>query len=407
MKMKNNEPEVLSIKDIVLLKQYPEEYYRKYLDYEYERLSSQRIRRGGTRRKSYSHKPYLANMPYDRNTRDPYKMCARYMALSEYEKTLKQDIENFDGEFDIAVKTFKDARDEMKELESEASYLDGEIDKAVISEDRFEKDQIDWDADLKTEKQHMMNSTYEYALGLDYAVMLNDPAFNDFDMGEYGENLTDDYGEWVMDEPAGRYGYEVWDKPLRDIEDSIKDLDGICSPQTSQAIDKYISQLEALPIKENTWAYDSRERAIWELRQLQANTSEEWESSKRELMPNSTVNELIDKKDEVWEKWDVARGVQHEAKKDMIEAKKKSHERNVALYETVNEKQNCADVFEETKGNAFANPNENIDSYIDRTNFKQYLNKDGTVNEKAIRAMEDEIYADVVGWERVEMQDWI
>lgn len=393
--MRDNKTLVLNIDDIVLLKQYPELYLKKF---------SKQIRT-----KSYSHKPYLANMPYDRNTRDPYKMCARYMALSEYEKTLKQEIENFDGEFEIAVKTFKDARDEMKELESEANYLDGEIDKAERLDSRFEKNQIDWDANIASEKRHMFYDAYEDSLGLDYVMMFQDPAFDDLDIGELGEKLTDEYGQWVMDEPAGRYGYEVWDKPLRDIEDSINDLDGICSPATSRAIDDYIAQLEALPIESES-LQRQRTEAIWELRQLQANTAEEWDSMKQDLMSNSQasqVNELKARKDDVWEKWDVARGVQHEAKKDMIEAKKKSHERNVALYETVNEKQNCADVFEETKGNAFANPNENIDSYIDRTDFKQYLNKDGTVNDKAISKMEADITADIRGWEEVEMRDWI
>ena len=57
MKYKSNT--TLNIKELVLLKQYPEEYY------EQEFL------------KTYSHLPHLADLPYDRRTQDPDKLQER------------------------------------------------------------------------------------------------------------------------------------------------------------------------------------------------------------------------------------------------------------------------------------------------------------------------------------------
>lgn len=68
----------LNIKDIALLKSNPLEYYKK----------------------SYSHKPHLAGLPYDLNTNDPDKLKERLKAckdgLKEAEKELK-DLQEFKG----------------------------------------------------------------------------------------------------------------------------------------------------------------------------------------------------------------------------------------------------------------------------------------------------------------------
>ena len=82
----------LNIKDIVLLKQYPQIFIEKKLVIKPT--------------KSYSHKPYLADMPYDRNSRHPLKMCARYIALGKYEEKLKSDIKDIDKEFADAIKDY-------------------------------------------------------------------------------------------------------------------------------------------------------------------------------------------------------------------------------------------------------------------------------------------------------------
>lgn len=75
--MKNSTP-TLKIKDIVLLKQYPEEYFKKHYNVE---------------RKSYSHKPHLADLPYDLNTNDVDKLKERLDACNEGLKESQEELE--------------------------------------------------------------------------------------------------------------------------------------------------------------------------------------------------------------------------------------------------------------------------------------------------------------------------
>ena len=295
----------------------------------------------------------------------------------------------------------------MKELEPEITHLEEELDYAMRRKIRLADDSIDWDNDLKTEKEQVMDNAMERTL-MDLEVVGYDPVLEEFvDEGFTEEELWENYefdNEGYRLGIGGQYVNETWDKPLREIQESLNENGGICTPETSQAIEEYISKLESLPINpENETANYWRESAIWSLKQAQANSPDDVPA-----MPESAYyDEILARKDNAESEWASAEERRDEAKHTMINSKKKVHERNVALYETVNEKQNCADVFEETKGNAFANPNENIDSYIERTDFKQYLNKDGTVNDKAISKMEEDIYNDVVGWEEAEMRDWI
>ena len=337
----------LNIRELVLLKSKPVDYIEDLL------------------LKSYSHKPYLAQMPYDRNTRNPYKMCARYMALDEYEHDLRTDIEDLNQEFDEAMNLFKDSKAKLEDLEEEKASLKEEIEKNSKDLSRFERNQIDWEGDLEKEKMKMMESAYLDSL-MDIEVVGYDPNLDDFpDDGD----VFDGYGGWA-DTPMGQYMKETWDEPLLEIEDSLKELEGICSPQTSQLIDDYIAKLESLPINENNIrAMNMREDAIWELRQLQANTPEE-----APKVPGYNLVDLESRLDDVNFDIEVAQGVKKQSKKDMINSKKSVHERNVALYEVANEKQNCADIFSESSDMG-------IDDYIASVDFEQFLNDDRTVKE--------------------------
>ena len=88
----------LNIKELALLKSKPVEYIEEVLI------------------KSYSHKPYLAQMPYDRNTRNPYKMCARWMALDEYEDDLMKQIEDLDEQCEKAIDNYINSKDQLDQL---------------------------------------------------------------------------------------------------------------------------------------------------------------------------------------------------------------------------------------------------------------------------------------------------
>ena len=355
--MRENKNFKMNIEELVLLKSKPVDYIEDLL------------------LKSYSHKPYLAQMPYDRNTRNPYKMCARYMALDEYEDDLKKTIEDLNQEFDEAMNLFKDSKDELEELESERTYIEGELEKASKEEARFERNQINWEGDLEKEKMKMMESAYLDSL-MDMEVVGYDPNLDDFP----DDDVIDDYGEWT-DTPIGQYMKETWDEPLLEIENSLKELEGICSPQTSQAIDEYIAKLESLPINDNnSRALRFREDAIWELRQAQANTPEESPKS-----PESNIKDLQERLNKVDAEMEHTYKIRDQSKKDMINSKKSVHERNVALYEVANEKQNCADIFMEYSGSQWG-----IESYLESTDFEVYLNEDGTVKQDFLDDMKED-----------------
>ena len=66
---------VLSIKDIALLKQYPRECYEYFI------------------KKSYSHKPHLASLPYDHSRgRTLEQLTERYNAITDRMKTLRTEM---------------------------------------------------------------------------------------------------------------------------------------------------------------------------------------------------------------------------------------------------------------------------------------------------------------------------
>lgn len=316
--MRNMDNLRLNIKELVLLKSKPVDYIEDLL------------------LKSYSHKPYLAQMPYDRNTRNPYKMCARYIALEEYEKDLKDEIDDLNMKFSYSLNYHSKCKKKLVEANEEYEELDENV--------RKEKEELS-----------------EFALDrlfLDGGVAMYDNAMEQFD---------DD--DWTVPENSPSYQYfeKEWVTPLEEVL-SFTEKTGYCDKKHSDQIDAYIERLESLDIPERSelWSgWVRRETGIEYLRQIQSNKT--FDDAQNKV--NDAENELIN------------------AKKDMSSIKRRNHERNVALYEVANEKLNCSDVFDDAKlkGNN-KNPLPTIEEYIDMSDIKQSLNKDGTVKEDFLDA---------------------
>ena len=330
----------LNIKELVLLKSKPVDYIEDLL------------------LKSYSHKPYLAKMPYDRNTRNPYKMCARYMALDEYEDDLKKTIVDLNQEF-------SECTERLYETLGYKEILQEDLKEAQEKYAQESTTYLDFsNGDLQEQKQGLADLVKDRLL-MDGGVTFHDEGYDQFDLESEEE-------DWVMNwETAPSYQYfdENWITPLDDCLDFVEET-GYCDDAHSKMIDDYIEKLEGLGIdisdvNEDTPHYSDAYRlktGIDMLRELQAN-----KKSDIQIPQNEEIKNL---KDDI----KIANEEIENSKKEMRNLKKQVHERNVALYEVANEKQNCADIFSETSGSR-----ENIEDYLSSVDFEQYLNDDRTV----------------------------
>ena len=385
----NEKDIILNIQEISFIKSKPTEYIYNILS------------------KSYSHKPYLAKMPYDRHTKNPFKMCARYIALDDYEKELKKEIDGFNKEFEGAMKTFQDSADTMDRLKVEKEKLEKELRGSEVEDKIWSLNEMDWDKDLAEEKDSMIDSALDNVL-MDAEVAGQDPMLDEIWDSLKDTGLSDDevYAMFWRDENGndfddaghflglgGQYISEVYDDPLRGIRAELRESDGICSSKLSQEIDEYINKLEALDIKDDRLA-DRRDRAIFNLRQAQANTPEE-----APPRPPSQTQEIRLRLGEALNGLDETNANYEKSKKDMVNAKRKCHERNVALYEVANEKQNCAEIFD--NNSEYGSPSNKqiaIENYIKDENFRQYLNKDGTVQASALESWKTEALENGKTW---------
>lgn len=336
----------LNIKELALLKSKPVEYIEEVLI------------------KSYSHKPYLAQMPYDRNTRNPYKMCARWMALDEYEDDLMKQIEDLDEQCEKAIDNYINSKDQLDQLIHE----DLPNARADINSDIGEYGiDVNWDGVeyasdvdeyLQSEKERVRENLVD-------TIFMDDkfPAHSDV-----YQDLVELDPDFEEDGLVDTYVKENWLDPYLDAT-SFVEVSGHCNAEDKQKIDDFISQLESLNISPNsiddsgTPLVEQREKIINSLRQLQANSVDE--------IPES---DLYQKREDLERRRDVLERDVENYKREVINTKKSVHERNVALYEVANEKQNCADIFSETSGTR-----ENIEEYVGSVDFEQYLNDDRTV----------------------------
>ena len=92
---------------------------------------------------------------------------------------------------------------------------------------------------------------------------------------------------------------------------------------------------------------------------------------------------------EIKDKIDEAKRNVTDSRKNISNIKRRSHERNVALYEVANEKLNCSDIFDEAQLNGSnSNPLPNIEEYGNMINIHSHLNDDGTVDETFLQNWE-------------------
>ena len=110
----------LNIRELVLLKQYPEEYYEQEL------------------LKTYSHLPHLADLPYDRRTQDPDKLQERLDAIDE---KLEEEYTNINK----LKKEVKQNKKDLKEATSKKKHAQKQYEKeektAKENKERYEKTQ--------------------------------------------------------------------------------------------------------------------------------------------------------------------------------------------------------------------------------------------------------------------------
>lgn len=331
----------LTIKDIALIKNNPKEYYESYAI------------------KSYSHKPHLAVLPYDHNTKNELKMCARYYACDQLEKQVKKDVDDLNEKFEKHIKDYMQHTGEQVKAEFEVEKAERHLDD-MQDEERQSREQK-----AQTERD------------------LTNKLFGDD--GFITESLKVKY------ETEDSYDFEKMDteqdKVLHDFLDGTIFLhDGNeCYPECQTDIDKVIDYLE------NDIEYDPT---------LTTSEVRELDTEKRDLI--NSLNSLKDNTatdntakanqelDDAEEKLYLVQSELEWDKRRITETKADLHNNNVKLYDIANEKQNCADVWDDAVGISFP---DSIDEYIYETvgekSFKEQLNSDGTFKQDFLNQMQE------------------
>lgn len=218
----------LNIKDIALLKSNPEEYYKKQMEQDI---------------KSYSGKPHLQKLPYDRRTNDPDKLKERMdKAKEEYEK-MKDESDKIGEELEELYK-----KDNPMPYERLAQY-GGSMDK-------------------------------------EEAILAVEDYLRDNDYGdEFDRALDDWYSHLTEDGDIDYFG------------------DGRCDETGRKRLNRLINKLRKLPYEEGSDEDDERNEVIFHLMELQANNEKEFEElsgySSSSTEPNPKIKELEDKRDQV------------------------------------------------------------------------------------------------------------
>ena len=76
--------------------------------------------------KSYSHKPHLADLPYDLNTNDPEKLKERLKACKRGLREAKQDLKDMQENLEFNESLIKESENNIKSLEDENNKLEEE-----------------------------------------------------------------------------------------------------------------------------------------------------------------------------------------------------------------------------------------------------------------------------------------
>ena len=359
----------LSIRKLALLKNNPQEYYEQYPEEKPRIILSSK----DNLTKSYSHMPYLAKMPYDRNSRHPLKMCARYMALEEYEKDLKGQIEGFNKEFADAQDNYKRTKEYVDELEKE---------KETLHEREIDAQQEYWDglsdANPSGIKGFLESEAHTLMFG---------------DEDHFINNIMEGYDLY---ETLGDAELETWyNNKYREFEEAFEFMHG--SEETGYVTEEYAGKIDNL-INDVKNAYvetpseeKTQQQIIENLEKIKDNTG--YSPDNKYPSFEEKYPDLIEEINQNREDLKIGRVEMDISKKQMSGAKKKAHERNVALYEVANEKQNCKEVFDDgdIMGNE-NNPYPSIEEYIEMTGVKSHLNKDGTIQQDFLEEYDRNVY---------------
>ena len=213
MKYKHNT--TLSIKDLVLLKQNPKLFLEKEMG------------------KSYSHKPHLADLPYDRRSNDPDELQERIDEINTRIKANDRLIEN-------EKKIQKQEEGIIKELEDEIEKYENNISSLELAEKQFET----YDKEMQKEGldsiQSIVSRFEEECPDLDHATIDGKPNLIYLDM-HGGMNEMFEYGGLInsldaqgLNDLAGKlvdYAYDKtggddtpWSNRVIGIADDIRAL---------------------------------------------------------------------------------------------------------------------------------------------------------------------------------------
>ena len=250
----NKQTKTLNIKKLTLLKGNPDEYYKQYPDEKPQiRLSIDKTISEDS--KSYSHKPHLGRLPHDRRTNDPDKLKERAEACKKEESKLEEKIRKID--------------EELKGMQSTETYDPEEYDYMVDWDYATSGGRVNGFTKMHVEKSDMVGEVEQ-------------------DMYTFGELDAKDRG--VPKDEVRDYVEKEWNNVYEDALDDWfthltedKDIDyfgsGYCDEEGKSKINAIIGRLEKLPIEEGTDMYDERKRTITYLKQIQANSQEEFEES--------------------------------------------------------------------------------------------------------------------------------
>ena len=315
---------VLNIKDLALLKTNPQEYYRK----------------------SYSHKPHLQRLPYDRNSKNPLKISARYLACKELEEEIYKNLSTLkDSELKKSLEVLRKEQMELDTLKREHDkhrkiYDNIEFENKLRLEDRMgEVKHIE--EGVEDYGDLMPNDINGKILNIKKEVFGDGDAFVEDNQKEYLNNLASDLDDWIMD--SGRF----------------IDENGDLTPQGDE--------LSAL---------------VQDIRDLGDNSNLQRLLQLRAAPPYVTENDLQR------EQLDIEMKVSNvkEAKREAQRTKDSVHKLTTELLDVVDEEMNCVDVFERETGGVYAvdTPVEDIERYIQNKDIRNKINSDGTIKDSVL-----------------------
>ena len=205
--MRDNKTLTLSIKDIALIKNHPQECYEHLL------------------KKSYSHKPHLGSLPYDLNTNDPDKLKERLDAIDERLKKTDDKIKKTEEELDSLLgdkkekinQTIEDAEKQISNgkdtINRWGSYYNRSMGQAIDDFDEY------FDAMDRQKIDVYPRSEYDDAY--DYAM---DDLITISNALDYARTSS----LWMMKDPEREETFDECLKNMKEANNAFKDYMDLC-----------------------------------------------------------------------------------------------------------------------------------------------------------------------------------